>query len=78
VDELGLNDQVIAHTPARRAGQFNRAMAHDRQAPKGYVECFRPNVRVSDGHAAVRARNVPLTPAEVKSCEERYLAEALR
>lgn len=64
LDKLGLNDRVIARTP--KQGK-RRKMAHDRRPPKGYVECFDPNV--SD-NATVRPR--VLTDADVRACEARF------
>jgi arabinofuranosyltransferase len=49
IDVVGLNDYVIARNPALReatAGAASRRMAHARQPPEGYVECFRPNLHI--------------------------------
>ena len=53
IDALGLNDYVIARNEATRAEQSDRPerqMAHDREAPEGYVECFRPNVVLENNY----------------------------
>jgi arabinofuranosyltransferase len=45
IDQYGLNDYVIArNNPVERP---HRLMAHDRQAPPGYVESFEPNLAIS-------------------------------
>ncbi len=81
IDTLGLNDYVIARNPDLRIveervgydperGGHGRQMAHDRQPPDGYLECFRPNVFVfSRAGLYSRARSEPLTDAEIISCE---------
>ena len=44
IDELGLNDYVIARSPSPPAhGAETRQMAHERSAPPGYVASYRPN-----------------------------------
>lgn len=77
IDRLGLNDLVIARTPVAAAGQRDRLMAHDRWPPVGYVQCFRPNVRHVEGRLVVEPRDVPLTEAEVRGCEERFLQQVM-
>lgn len=73
IDLFGLNDAVVARNPLAE-GHF-RLMAHDRAAPFGYVDCFRPNVEVgAAGVPAVKARTVALTDAEVRGCERDFLA----
>ena len=70
LDRLGLNDRVIARTPppaSSRAG----LMAHERQPPPGYVECFMPNVHVHEREVRVRPRPVPLTDDRIRACESR-------
>ena len=48
IDEFGLNDRVIARNPVpeavARARQRVRVMAHERTPPRGYIQCFLPNV----------------------------------
>lgn len=74
IDTLGLNDAVIARTPSTRPPE-KRKMAHDRSPPPGYVDCFQPNVRISqDGQVTVEPRRRPLTAEAIVDCEERFLA----
>ncbi|NTV65649.1 MAG: hypothetical protein HGA65_19240, partial [Oscillochloris sp.] len=63
IDFLGLNDSVIAHNPELRTdGQ----MAHERQPPPGYLECFDPGLAKAD-------LKVRFVPAErIRSCEARF------
>jgi arabinofuranosyltransferase len=68
-DAFGLNDAVIAHNPRLRS---NRLVAHRRQPPNGYTECLRPNVRVEQGLLIVEPREPPLTPADVRACEDKF------
>ena len=83
IDALGLNDYVIARNPdlrkveerigydPERAG-YGRQMAHDRQPPDGYLECFRPNVVVfTRAGLYSKARSEPLTEAEIIACESK-------
>ncbi len=67
LDPFGLNDAVVAHTPLR--SRVQRYLAHDREAPPGYLECFRANVFLTRRGALVQPRAVPLTAAEVRRCE---------
>jgi arabinofuranosyltransferase len=69
IDVMGLNDYVIARNPEIRGVEgHGRQMAHDRQPPKGYVECFRANIAVGGG-LYVMPRSEPLTDAEIIACE---------
>jgi arabinofuranosyltransferase len=70
IDRLGLNDAVIARAPL--APSPVRRMAHERRAPKGYVECFMPNVRWSAAGPMARPRAEPLTAARIEACERRF------
>ncbi|HPM76729.1 MAG TPA: hypothetical protein PK961_06525 [bacterium] len=83
LDTLGLNDRVIAHNPV--VFYHPRNMAHDRRPPKGYVECFAPNVRVNTRltmrHAPrnrnrpwfrFESREQPLTDDRIRACEEKF------
>jgi arabinofuranosyltransferase len=70
VDRLGLNDRVIARAPLPASGRSG-IMAHERQPPPGYVECFMPNVHVHEGEVRVRPRPVPLTDDRIRACESR-------
>jgi arabinofuranosyltransferase len=72
LDHYGLNDAVIARNPTPIAGRADRTMAHARQPPAGYLECFRPNARLRpDGRLEVAPRAAPLTDAEIRACEDR-------
>ncbi len=69
LDLFGLNDAVIARNPELREPRW---MAHARQPPPGYLECFRPNLRLRHGRPLELApRRVPLTDDEIRACEER-------
>ena len=72
IDTHGINDYVIARSPVE-PGTF-RMMGHDRMAPDGYVECFRPNVEIMRGRRlVVHPRKEPLTPEEIIECESRWI-----
>jgi arabinofuranosyltransferase len=73
IDKLGLNDLVVARTAPRNTGQTKRKMAHDRAAPKEYLDCFRPNVEIGGGKARVKPRKQPLTDDDVVACETEWL-----
>ncbi len=78
LDVFGLNDLVIARSPGP-ADPDARRMAHDRRAPPGYIECFRPNLLLpGDGTARLSRRRPPLTAGEVMRCESTFLARASR
>jgi arabinofuranosyltransferase len=71
LDLFGLSDRVIAHSPPL-AGK-ERLMAHDRQPPPGYLECFRPNVWFVPGRGIRFVnRETALTDADIVACEERF------
>ncbi len=75
IDKLGLNDLVVARTPAKHTGQLDRKMAHDRAAPPAYVKCFQPNVKLDkEGNATVTPRAEPLTAEAIRACEAEWLA----
>jgi arabinofuranosyltransferase len=70
LDELGLNDRVIAHsTPAH---PDHRLMAHDRETPEGYVECFQPNITVNKGRIHLLDDAPLLTDERIRECESRF------
>ena len=71
IDEYGLNDYVIArHPPVDRP---HRLMAHDRQAPPGYVEAFEPNLIVAaDEQIARYPRRSELTAQKIRDTERYY------
>jgi arabinofuranosyltransferase len=68
IDVFGLNDRVVARNPAPRQP---RMMAHERKPPAGYVECFRPNVRIERGALVVEPRDRALDDDEIRRCEAR-------
>jgi arabinofuranosyltransferase len=71
IDGWGLNDYVIARNPAL----ITEGMAHARQAPRGYIECFMPNVTVDwDKGVEIQPREVPLTAEKIIDCEARFSA----
>lgn len=71
LDRKGLNDLVIARSPVRPTRR--RQMAHERRPPPGYIECFEPNIRVSDGQVYAARRKTPLTADAIRACEARWL-----
>jgi arabinofuranosyltransferase len=74
IDLWGLNDYVIARSD--RIPTPKRQMAHDREPPPGYAECFRPNVfLVGEGKIEVYRRDQELTAAEIEQCERRWTAQ---
>ena len=79
IDTWGLNDRVVARNrPAHETSVEQRMMAHDRQPPAGYVECFRPNMAERGaGNLVYLTRDRPLTAEEIVACESRdWAAEA--
>jgi arabinofuranosyltransferase len=72
LDELGLNDYVVARS---RRNTGDRQMAHDRLAPRAYVEAFRPNVFFRPKRRppiVVEQRTQELTAAEIEEIERRW------
>jgi hypothetical protein len=78
VDRYGLNDYVIARSPA--PVRTRRMMAHERDAPSDYRACLKPNIRIQGpspdvslvGNRLVQgARLEPLTDEEIRACEHR-------
>lgn len=72
LDYLGLNDRVVARTPLSADRRENRTMAHDRQPPPGYFECFEPNLSYREGQFVVAPRREPLTDERIRECEARF------
>ncbi len=71
IDLLGLNDLVVARTPVDLTRP--RGMAHERRAPEGYADCFRPNVFLRPGLGLrVVERETPLTEEDVRACEAEW------
>jgi arabinofuranosyltransferase len=71
IDRFGLNDRVIARAPPKHADSGERLMAHERKAPPGYIECFRPNLRLGSGELRLDPRSPPLSDDEIRACESR-------
>ncbi len=73
IDLWGLSDYVVAR--ADRIPTPKRQMAHDREPPAGYVECFQPNVfLVGPGRMQVQPRDPELTDAQIIACETHWRA----
>ena len=68
IDEFGLNDRVVARTTAPTS-VAQRRMAHDRAPPPGYVECFRPNLLLSNRGLERLPHVAPLTAERIRECE---------
>lgn len=68
IDLHGLNDYVIArHRPPETQ---MRLMAHERRAPRGYVQCFAPNVEVrSSSDVVILERSTELTAEDIVAAE---------
>lgn len=73
IDLLGLNDFVIARTPAPPIRK--RKLAHERQPPPGYVECFVPNVTVGRDQVVFTPRQVPFDADTIRACEALWWAK---
>jgi hypothetical protein len=68
LDLNGLNDYVIARSPARP--KEVRIMAHDRIYPAEYVAAFQPNVFFTeDGIVRVKPREKPLRAEDIQAIE---------
>jgi arabinofuranosyltransferase len=70
IDKLGLNDRVVARAPIDSGKE--RTMAHDRRPPKGYVECFRANVRQVAGGVRVTPHAPPVALSDLAACEAKF------
>lgn len=71
IDPFGLNDYVIARNHDLLPG---RTLAHERKPPPDYMECFMPNVTVSNKQIIIQQRAVPLTAETIMACEQRFTA----
>lgn len=69
IDMLGLNDYVVARNPDLSDSGL---MAHERQPPPGYVECFVPNVELAAGEVIIHPRATELTANTIATCEREY------
>lgn len=73
IDLWGLNDYVVARSD--RIPVPKRQMAHDREPPAGYVECFQPNVFLAGPRRMqIFRREPPLTDLDIAACEARWRA----
>jgi arabinofuranosyltransferase len=72
IDFFGLNDKVVARTPVTSTPPM-RLMAHERNPPPGYIDCFLPNF-VLDGPRILprKPRPTPLTDQVIHDCETRF------
>jgi len=71
IDLFGLNDYVIARSknPERAA----KKMAHERRPPKGYVECFLPNVNLGpERTVSIAKRPLKLTEEKIILSEKKW------
>jgi arabinofuranosyltransferase len=74
IDAFGLNDYVIARTPI--PPDTPRRMAHERRAPAGYIEAFRPLLRSAGAGSLERLeRAAPLSDADIVAIEARWRAQ---
>lgn len=71
IDAFGLNDYVVARNADIAVLTL---IAHERQPPYGYVECFAPNVSLKEKQALVTERALPLTREKIIECEQHYAA----
>jgi len=78
LDTLGLNDYVVARTPA--FDKRFRFMAHERHAPEAYLQCFEPNVSINwpRGEVRLNSREKPLTAEKISQCEKFWREEIIR
>ena len=54
-------------------------MAHSREPPAGYVECFMPNVRlVAPKKIVILKRRRPLTAEDIVECEKEWAEKVKR
>lgn len=71
IDLFGLNDYVIARN--RSGNDRTGQMAHERIAPEGYVECFSPNVVLTEGNKFIIVeRERKLTSEDIIRCEREW------
>jgi arabinofuranosyltransferase len=70
IDEYGLNDPIIARNPEPRR-RNTRLMAHERKPPRGYVECFRPDIAFDkQGKLRKRPAGRTLTDDDIIRCQQ--------
>ena len=68
IDALGLNDPVVARGPTRESLGLPRRMAHDRQPPEGFMDCFRFNIEVVDQQPRLIGSTPGMSDEEVRDC----------
>lgn len=71
IDTFGLSDPIIAHRDDTRV-PGERLMAHERDAPPGYVECFGPDIELPRREYLVKPRARPLIDERIEVCQERF------
>jgi len=69
IDNFGLNDYVIARNPITIKQMRYRKMAHDRRSPKGYTDCFKPNIFIENGKIKILNLKRKLSVDDIKKCE---------
>ena len=75
IDLHGLNDYVIARNPPVDSSE--RMMAHDRSAPRMYVQCFVPNVQLrAEKDIVILKRKIELTAEDIIECENNWAEKA--
>jgi arabinofuranosyltransferase len=67
IDELGLNDYVVARTPIPPDRAWR--MAHTRRPPAGYTACFAPDVTATEG-PKLKDRKAEVTADSIRTCED--------
>ena len=81
IDQLGLNDYVIARNPVVLSRNVNIAnpqgihqIAHNRRSPDGYIKSFKPNVLwlPEAGKIVIEKREEPLTEEDIRECERKW------
>ena len=73
IDRLGLNDAVVAHSPAARVTQEERLIAHDRHAPEEYLACFKAmEFHDNTGPFKYVPRDAPFTAEDIRACENTW------
>ncbi len=70
LDEAGLNDWVVAHSPYRRAEQ--RIFAHDRSPPPEYVLALSPVAKFTEAGLQRMTRSQPLSDDDIREIEARF------
>ena len=76
IDTAGLNDHIVARLPPPPHRPKGRQMAHDREAPWAYIECFLPNVTIRLRERRVIVDPRELTDERIRECEARDWLEA--